>query len=72
MSSFSAARPVSAMRESAKAAAGSTDSPFRVIVSTESAMRSMKLSAPGSVQQNRTVVAVANVVGPVVRSRRTS
>ncbi len=60
------------MRESEKTSAGSRSTPLSVTFSTESAMRSMNESAPGSEQVNATVVTVWKFSGPVVRSRRTS
>ncbi len=71
MSSLSAARSDSAIRESANAAAASIDRPLSVISRTLRAMRSMKVEAPG-VAAKRTVVREPNTSGPVVRSRTTS
>ena len=53
-------------RTPSKCVAGSSASPFRVIASTDGAMRSTNVAAPGSALVN------LNVVSEVVRSRTTS
>ncbi len=70
-SSLSAARPSSAMRESANTCAGSSGRPLSTTSRTVGATRSTNVLAP-SVAVNRTTVVDANVVAPVVRSRSTS
>gem|GEM_PF-6268771 len=67
VSSFSASRPGSAMRESANTSAGASSRPFRVTLVTAAAITSMKVSAPG-VPEKRTVVVAPNRSAPVVRS----
>ena len=69
---FSAASPVMRTRESAKCSAGSSSVPLRVILSTESPMKSTKVSAPGVVQVKVIVDVVAKVCSEVVRSSVTS
>ena len=68
---FSAARPGSRTRLSAKCSAGSSEVPLSTISSTLSPMKSMKVSAPGSVTVNLTSLRVRKVSGPVVRSSET-
>jgi hypothetical protein len=71
-STFSASSPSSAIRESAKTAAGSRARPFRVISWTgPSVTRSAKVAVPGSAVKRMTLVE-PKFSAPAVRSSSTS